>query len=79
MHRKTCLQQATCDGAAVCMVSRFLAAMLLINENEEPGIDKNLFRFPLADTVLVCALASIALVPVKTRNVAEVKHLCILT
>jgi hypothetical protein len=52
--------------------------MLLINENEEPGVDKNLFRFPLADIVLVRILSSIAIVPVKTRNLAEVEHACIL-
>jgi hypothetical protein len=61
------------------MIARFPAAMLLINEDKEPGVEKNLFRFPLADIVLVRVLSSIAVIPVKTCNLAEVEHECILT
>jgi len=61
------------------MIARFFAAMLLINENEEPRVDENLLRFPPADIVLVRALSSVAFVPVKTCNLAEIEHVCILT
>ena len=52
--------------------------MLVINKNKEPRVEKHLLGFPFADIVLARILPSVAVVPVKTCNLAEVEHKCIL-
>src|SRR5208283_6066917 len=61
------------------MIARLFGAMLFIEQDKEPRVEKNLLGLPLADIVFVRALSAIAIVPVKSECLPQVEHICILT
>jgi hypothetical protein len=56
------------------VIASFLGAILLVDQNKESRIDKNLLRFGLTDIMFVYALSAIAVVPVKSDGSGEVEH-----
>jgi hypothetical protein len=69
-QRETNLQAATRRRTAICIIPRLFGAVLFINQHKKPSIEEDLFRLPLADIVFVRTLSAVAIVPVKSNDLA---------
>ena len=61
------------------MRARFALTVLNIVGDQYPAICKDLFRLSLGHRIFFGALEAIAVVPVKSDDLAELKHYCILS
>jgi len=52
--------------------------MLFINQYKKPRVQKHLLSLELADAMLLQALTTIAVIPVKPDGLAQINHICIL-
>src|ERR1019366_3623414 len=52
-------------------------AMPCIPDNDQGIVEEDTFRLGLTDVMLIRALAAVAIVPVKTRDLVNIDHICI--
>lgn|SRR5690554_4763716 len=60
------------------MKSWFDLTMSSIFENKKWLIKKDLFRFSLAHPMLFCIFTGISFIPIKTDEISQINHACIL-
>jgi hypothetical protein len=72
------MEQTACLGTSQCMKPGFRQAMPDVRYDKERVIEEYLFRFTLVDAVLVGALATVAVIPLKALDSRKVDHSCIL-
>ncbi len=68
------MEQASCLGLTERVITLFTLTMFQIGDDKQRFVEKYLFGFGLADSVLVRALARIARVPVEAFNTIPVYH-----
>lgn len=69
------MEQTPCIGAAKGMQPSLAFAMSKVWPNQQGRVEKDLFCFGLADAMLVDALATIAIVPIKTGDLSPIDGL----
>lgn len=77
-QRECYMQLASIYGDTQRMKPRLRLQMFDIIDNQKRFIKEHLFSFGLADAMLVDIFAIITLIPLKSGNSSEIKHLCIL-